>query len=72
MTTQVTIKREVEKLKEKLKPKREDRIVVRMWLPDSDPRHGMTDEELENFEPDSTVIIKPYYGPEKTVMEIEK
>ena len=65
MTTQVTIKREVEKLKEKVKPKREDRIVVRIWCPDSDPRHGMTDEELENYQPDNKFIIKPWYGPKK-------
>ena len=48
-----------------MKPKREDRIVVRIWCPDSDPRHGMTDEELENYQPDNKFIIKPWYGPKK-------
>ena len=33
MTSQVTIKREVEKLKARVKPKRENRIIVRMWTP---------------------------------------
>ena len=59
MTTQITIKREVEKLKQIVKPKRENRIVIHMWLPDNDSRHGMTDQELENYQPDNTFIIKP-------------
>ncbi|MDH5783646.1 MAG: hypothetical protein OEZ35_08325 [Candidatus Bathyarchaeota archaeon] len=44
MTTQATIQKEVEKLKERVKPKRENRIVVRLWMP-----HGEDHDDPNNL-----------------------
>ena len=44
MTTTLQLQKEVEKLKEKVKPKARDRVVVNMWMPggkDSDDPNNL-------------------------------
>lgn len=61
MTTVAVLKKEVEKLRQKVKPKPIDRIVVTMWMPDDDPLHQKTDDEIirEALETDRRIILLP-------------
>ena len=59
MNSVVSVKKQVQMLKRILAPKPEDRIVVYMWMSPDDPRHNMTDAELEQFNPENRFIVKP-------------
>jgi hypothetical protein len=59
MNSVVCIKKEVQMLRQILAPKPEDRIVVRMWLPPDDPRHDMTDAEIEKLNLGNRIVVKP-------------
>ena len=61
MTTVATVKREVKELKQKLVFKPQDTVIVRLWLPDSDPRVKMTDEEIvaAHKNSDNRILVLP-------------
>jgi len=59
MTTQLTIRKEVQMLRQALLPKREDIIIVRMWIPEDDPRHKMTDDQIIRANQNSRIIVLP-------------
>lgn len=59
MNSLMSIKKEVQMLKQILIPKPEDKVVVRMWMPDSDPRQDLTDSELERLNFTNKIVVKP-------------
>lgn len=61
MSNVLSLKKQVQMLQQQFLPKPNEIVVVHMWLPDDDRRHGLTDAQIlaEGYKKKSKVIVLP-------------
>lgn len=61
MNSVITVKKEIEELRQRVCPKPEERVILHMWLPSDDPRHKKTDDQIieEGFKTNRKIIVLP-------------